>query len=476
MQDSMQQRATRRRAFLQQTARWTGLPLAGTLLLGGCNPLARGPSEPGTAGGQPVTVRWPNDTQPPSLRFAEEFNRRFNEQYGPKITAVMEPFPEGSWQERYEKWTAMAVSGDLPELVRLCCTYVRPWMLKGLSLELNSFLRRDWKSDEEKDFYPGPYDAGNIQGKQFSIPEAVNINSMYVNKNHLREAALPYPSENWTREQFLVYVTKLHQRNAAGAAVPAVPREEVGGDQGGRWGFDMPFLALDRNVTWIWSHGGEPHDPKDMPIVTKLSYDAPKTVEALQFLHDLIWKHQVSPTSNEQRGGMNGSNAFLNGRIAIYFDASGNAINFNGRAPMTGLDWDFLPLVKGPGGYGSRVGVGGLMVNRQTKAPGASWTVLRELVSRDSQVLRAEMLQAQPSRKSAAEAWEKQFPGKNAMLVRRMAEASRPDPRGFWKDADQVDDILNVYMRAALYENRLTVPDAMRRAMVEVRGFYGASK
>ena len=435
-----------------------GLPaaLAG---LAGCAPPGAGGERPGTST-QPVTIRWVNDvgTDPLADQFNEEFNRKFNAKYGGKITAQVEAFPDPDWGKRYEKWVTMAVSGDMPEIVWLCCTFIRPFMMKGLVAELDKYIRRDWKQAEIDDFFKGPYDGMKVEGKQLGIPVYINTNIMFVNKGHLKEAGLAYPDENWTKQQFLDYVIRLTKRG------------------GERWGYDMSFTGLDRNITWIWNNGGEPHDPKDGPVVTRLTYDDPKTIEGLQFLHDLIWKHQVSPTSNDQRGGMGTEDAFLNGKIAIYFQATANAGNISNKAPGTGLDWDFLPLVKGPGGHGARISMDGYMIARTAKYPDEAWTVLRELVSTDAQTMRAQLARRQPPRKSVASVWEKVYDGRNARLGRIMAETARPDPRSFWKDADQVGAVIGRYMSATLIRNEMTVAQAMKAAMEEVRGYYASAK
>ncbi|MBI3970563.1 MAG: sugar ABC transporter substrate-binding protein [Chloroflexi bacterium] len=449
---------TRRTYLAQAAAAASGAAVFAAV---GCAaPGAGGAEKPG-ASAPPVTIRWPEGTGPLEVEFSEAFNKAFNQKYGPKITVVTEPFPEGGWSGRYEKWTTMAVSGTMPEIITLCCTFIRPFMLKGLVMELDKYIKRDWKQQDIDDFFRGPYEAFTIRGKQLGLPVYINTNIMFVNLNHLKEAGLKYPSESWTKQEFLDYVVKLAKRTGPGRA--------------DRWGYDMGFAALDRNITWIWNNGGEPHDPKDGPVVTKLMYDDPKTIEGLQFLHDLIWKHQVSPINNEQRGGMGNQDAFLNGKIAIYFQASGNAGAISTKAPDTGLEWDFLPLVKGPKGHGARISTDGYMIDKQTKYAEQSWTVLRELVSTSTQTLRAQIRRLQPPRKSSAEVWEKVYTGKNARLGRTMAETARPDPRAFWKEADQVGKIVGNYMSATMLRNEMGVAQAMKQAMEEVRGFYASN-
>src|SRR5687767_10899040 len=187
----------KRRQLVRMMAAGGALALSGAALAA-CNPLERETAPPRAEGGPPVTVRWPPGPNAPAIQYGEEFNKRFNAQYAPRITAVAEPLPSSNNRENFEKWVTMAVSGQLPELVSLCCTWIRPFMLKGLTMDLNPYIRRDWKAGELDDFYKGPIISGTVDGKLYSLPPQININIMYVNKNHLQEAALPYPREDWT--------------------------------------------------------------------------------------------------------------------------------------------------------------------------------------------------------------------------------------------------------------------------------------
>lgn len=113
----------------------------------------------------------------------------------------------------------------------------------------------------------------------------------------------------------------------------------------------------------------------------------------------------MSPYSNDPRGGQGSEDAFLDGKIAVLFSTSGNAGNISTKAPGTGLDWDFLPLVKGAQGHGARISMDGYMIDRQTRFGDQARTVLREVVSTETQMLRADRRRIQPPCKSAAAAW-----------------------------------------------------------------------
>jgi len=61
-----------------------------------------------------------------------------------------------------------------------------------------------------------------------------------------------------------------------------------------------------------------------------------------------------------------------------------------------------------------------------------------------------------------------------ARLSRPLAEVARADPRAFWKDSDLVGGIMEKYAQATFNRNELGVPEAMRQAMGEVRGYYAS--
>jgi multiple sugar transport system substrate-binding protein len=449
-----------RRMVLRAVGGLGATGVAGAALAGCAAPGAGGggAGEQAATSAGPVTVRYVNDTGTPTAdAFNDELIKQVKQKYDGKINLQVEPHPDPLWDKRYEKYTAMALANVLPEVIWLCCQYIRPFMISGLTANLDPFIRKDWKQGDIDDFYKPQYEAFKIEGKQLGIPAYVNVNIMFFNRNLLKQAGLNPPPDDWSKQQFQDYAIKLTNRSA------------------GVWGFDMSFTAADRNCTWIYNNGGEPHDPKDGPVVTKLTYDAPKTVEGLQFLHDQLWKHQVSPKSDADRGGVGRDAAFLAGKIAIMMDAASSTggVLFN-QAPAAGVDWDFMPLPKGPGGYGGRISTDGYLIDKNTKIGDQAWTVLKELTSAETSVIRGSVQRLQPPRRSAIASFEKGYEGKTARLARLMGETGRPDPRAFWKDAVQVEALLKKHLDASIGRNETPLAAAMTAAMQEIRGYYGS--
>ena len=133
-----------------------------------------------------------------------------------------------------------------------------------------------------------------------------------------------------------------------------------------------------------------------------------------------------------------------------------------------------MPLIKGPGGYGGRISTDGYMIDKSTKLGDQSWTVLKELTSAETSVIRGTVQRQQPPRRSAIASFEKGMEGKTARLARLMGETGRPDPRAFWKDAVQVEVLLKKHLDASIGRNETPLAAAMTAAMQEIRGYYGS--
>lgn len=444
----------RRRTFVRRAALGAGVP-ALPAILAACSRAGTAQSrEPSGLPAQPVELHFPMPNDPPTEAYAKAVNDRLRDRFSGRLTLIHDPWL-GTWQERYEKWTAMSVSGDVPDVIWLCCEFVRPFFSAGHIQELESFIKRDWKAGQVDDYYKGMWEGMRLDGKQFAIPVYVNTTTMYYNRGALVEAGLPPPPEDWSFERFLEYATKLNRPDLE------------------RWGYMMSFASLNRTISFIWAWGGEVHDPTDGPVVTRLTYDDARTIEALQYLHDLIWKHRVSPATDAQRGGLDLISGFRTGKSALYYAGSNETGGFQRDAATSGLDWDVTALVRGPRGYGVRMGNDGYMIPKAGKHVEAAWTLVKELSTLELQTVRVQTTGARPPTRSAQPVWEQAYPGRNLQKLRTMADQARPDPQAYWKDSAAVSAMIQNHLRAAMERNEITVGDAVRRAMQEVRAYYG---
>lgn len=67
-----------------------------------------------------------------------------------------------------------------------------------------------------------------------------------------------------------------------------------------------------------------------------------KTVDAMQFLADLRFKHKVMPVSTQDTGGMNNQASFAAGKVSMYDEVV--ARTADQRKDKLGFEWDVAPL------------------------------------------------------------------------------------------------------------------------------------
>ena len=124
-------------------------------------------------------------------------------------------------------------------------------------------------------------------GQQVAIPQYINPNVVFYNREHFGRAGVPFPKEDWTWEQ-LMDAARRTMRGTPGKA-------DV-------WGFTSSFANVAKyTCTVIWAQGGDFNDPKDPNVFT---FTKAENARAFQYAHDLLWKQQFSAKTNAELGGV----------------------------------------------------------------------------------------------------------------------------------------------------------------------------
>jgi multiple sugar transport system substrate-binding protein len=177
-------------------------------------------------------------------------------------------------------------------------------------------------------------------GKTFAFPFYVTSMLLAYNKSLLQKygVADPWDKYNgkWTWTEFLD--TARQVTKPAGGEFPQ-----------GTFGLAMDGNGvdnIDRNLqVWMTSNGGETYD------VSKMRYtlDAPKTIEAYEFLIKLAHEHQVMVTP-EQWGPLAqqapSSEPFINGIIGFRQESTGRLALY-AQNIGTKFEWDVVPFPSG---------------------------------------------------------------------------------------------------------------------------------
>lgn len=328
------------------------------------------------------------------------------EGYKKALQSFMDKFPNIEVTQNYvadsstygQKLLTALAGGTAPDVFR-----VEGGWMSGLLANQGSLLQLDpyitkagLKLDE---WVPGTKEYGNWGGKQFLLPIGAVSIFMAYNKDLFDAAKVPYPTKDWTFAQLREAAIKLTQRDASGK--PTV--------------YGFMFNRSEQHLNpWIHQNDGKTYD-KDI-IPTKCLMDDPKSIEAIQFLADLVNVDKVSPTIADEKAGLS---VFPNGKIAIANCGSWEWLAFKDQAKF---NWDVVTLPTNVKELRPTVWTGQVAINSQTKAPDAAWELLNYLTaSEDGQTVVTDAIAQAPVTKSLqTKVWQKtcdRLGAKNGMQV-----------------------------------------------------------
>lgn len=183
----------------------------------------------------------------------------------------------------FQKLHLLAASGLTPDVVFVNNIY------GGLYAKNNIFM--DLKKPEN--FNQKALSAFTRNGKLYAIPRDVSNLVIYYNKDIFDKYNVPYPSTDWTFDDFLNTCKKLTKNNIKGISFEENPL------------FWLPYL---------WSNGGGFISPD----LKHIDINKPESVEAIQFYSDLRNKYHVAPTKSEA-GSATMAQLFMQGKLAMHF-------------------------------------------------------------------------------------------------------------------------------------------------------------
>ncbi len=159
-------------------------------------------------------------------------------------------------------------------------------------------------------------DTGESPEIQFSFPCNVEAPVMYYNRRAFDDAGEPYPTDDWTWEEFLIKAERLVRRDARGRVLRyAVATYES-------W----------ETVELIWQFGGSIYHPTG----TFCTADSPEAVEAVTFLRRML-DSDVMPSIASQGGwGGNMLDLFAQESVAMIRAGRWGMITFRRKPVLKG--------------------------------------------------------------------------------------------------------------------------------------------
>lgn len=222
-------------------------------------------------------------------RLVQQIFRDFESEFGVRLRIEGTP---GS-QEYVSKLLLDHISGTMPDVVTLDASSSAAFIDHGALLDLSSFIEKDSDFDLG-DFYPNVVEiASRPRGKGlndavFAVPTDFTPMVMYLNKRLIHNV----PIGSWSFDDFL--------------------RIAIDSTRDGVYGFDFSNW-MPGWVMFLWNNGSDVLSP-DGSRATGF-FDSPMSVEAVQFLADLVLKHKVAPDLSQ--AAATGVDFFATGRAAM---------------------------------------------------------------------------------------------------------------------------------------------------------------
>jgi multiple sugar transport system substrate-binding protein len=304
---------------------------------------------------------------------------------------------------QYEAKIKTLVAAGEPPDVFVCGDVTFPY-LRPFVADISDLCRRDAKEIDFDDFYPAVRKAFTIDGHIYFLPQAYNVSLLYYNKRLFRESNEPFPTADWTWDNYGAAGRRLTKRGADGRVTV--------------WGSTITTGWWGEWLTLVHGAGGDFFDR----TATRCTLDTPQALEGLTFYRDKIYRQGFAPAP-----GDGPSTGFRSNSFAMEF--GGHTGNWKSYRQIPDLDWDIEALPKGPSGRrGGELSLSGLGVAKKSTEREAAWQFVKFMSSKST--IEAYARFGYPAaRKSVAEMpfYASQPPLNKAALERAM-ESAEPDP------------------------------------------------
>jgi multiple sugar transport system permease protein len=244
---------------------------------------------------------------------------------------------------------------------------------RGVLMDLMPLVKAD-PSVHLSDYYPEDLKVFTLDGKLYALPRDIApMGLIYYNKTLFDKAHIPYPDGSWSwdytphpergNKDFLTVALKLTHTSSN-------PSQSVFGYGAGDSSWTMD--------NFIYSTGADVVDNIFHP--TKVLYNDPRVVKAMQLTQDLSYKYNVCPSLVDlQSSGAAGTHdLFAQGRLGMYCCGIWEVPRF--REQITNFDWDIAPFPAGPTGlHGVQTGWSGYGISSGTKHKQLAWELVKYL-------------------------------------------------------------------------------------------------
>lgn len=319
---------------------------------------------------EPVTITWsfwgdPNEL-PPNYEVIEAF-----EAAHPHIKIETQHAP---WSSYFDRIQTQMAGGTAPDVMFL--NNIPSYAARGALMPLNELVERN--GFDTSPYYDELLRIFSYEGELYGFPRDNDTTILYYNKDMFDEAGVAYPDGTWSWKEFLEAAQKLTKRDERGRVT--------------QYGV---VLESNKYYNFIHQNGGDMFDDPLNP--TKYIGDSPETIEAMQFMADLINKYEVAPSFAQMLQLGNSTELFASGLVAMAMTNAARVPTFQ----QAGFNWGVAPLPTGPNGIRANSMSGaGYVISANTKHLEEAWTFFEFLCGEQGQSIFASTGVAVPAYRS----------------------------------------------------------------------------
>jgi multiple sugar transport system substrate-binding protein len=251
------------------------------------------------------------------------------------------------------KLKTLAAVHELPDLFLsgdVWLSYLRPF-----TRDLTSLVQRDAAEIGLDDYFPEIRRAMRLDGKDYILPEYMNLSLLYYNRRLFAAAGQPEPSAGWTWAD-LVRAGQALTHDGADGQPPVWGCSRVEG-WWGEW------------LIYVRQAGGKVFTPDGRHCLL----GSPEAIAGLRFYLEKSTRYHLSAPA-----GFEPVNGFVNQRVAMIVGGHVSYwLNYN---QTPGLDWDVQLLPVGPAGRsGGELAIAGYSISRESRHPEETWQLAKFL-------------------------------------------------------------------------------------------------
>jgi ABC-type glycerol-3-phosphate transport system substrate-binding protein len=289
-----------------------------------------------------------------------EFSQRL-----PSVKVTLEPFPGGEYQT---KIVALMAANSLGDTFwgGNAQSQSSKWAYLGGVRAIDDLVRTD--RFDLSQYYRGSVDGGKLDGKLFGLPFKLHPSFcvIYTNVNALQESGQRAPDASSTWEQVLEASRRAKKGDGAAAT---------------RWGLILPVTgqAAQFWFTWGRSWGIDLYSADGK----KAQLADPKFVASIQYIHDLIFKHQVAPNAAQLSAIRGAGTGFEDGFGAMMQGSSSQKsmpTRVGGKFQIGNFLWP-----KGPSGQRGSIAISDYIhIARQSQFAEEAWELTKHLCDKET--------------------------------------------------------------------------------------------